>query len=203
MNFYSINIKPVYLRTNDQQSGNIIDNLLPFILTWHMRKNITNYLLAKEGISDSITYATIKVTATAPCYSKNQIPTYTIDWSLTYILNPNTNIIINIQKKHSKNMWSQDELAKVETSYRQHLWEKQIIIHDGKLILQKLIFKIFCFISLIIVPTSLCRKYSAVTMTVPQVVIWENIKLYFVSVYGFGPDLRKDIKNGLKDAITV
>ena len=29
------------------------------------------------------------------------------------------------------------------------------------------------------------EKYSAITTSVPQAVTWENIKLYFVSVYGF------------------
>ena len=56
MHLYSINTKPIDLRTNSQHSSSIIDKLLPFEFPWHMRKNLTNYLLAKLGISDFPTY---------------------------------------------------------------------------------------------------------------------------------------------------
>ena len=54
IHFYSIDIKPVSLRTNAQHISAIIDNLLPFGFHWRMRENLTNYLLAKSGISDSL-----------------------------------------------------------------------------------------------------------------------------------------------------
>ena len=38
MHFYSIDIKPVALRTNAQKSSAIIDNLLPFVFPLNMRK---------------------------------------------------------------------------------------------------------------------------------------------------------------------
>ena len=48
------------------------------------------------------------------------------------------------------------------------------------------------------------EKSSAITMPVSQAFIWENIKLYFVSVYGFsGPVYERTSTNGLKDVITV
>ena len=57
-------------------------------------------------------------------------------------------------------MWSQDKLAKVETSYRQHLQEQRIMLYDGKLIILKPISQNVYFISLISVPTPLRRKIS-------------------------------------------
>ena len=66
------------------------------------------------------------------------------------------------------------------------------MLHGGKLIILKAIFQNVYFISIIIVPTSFCRKYSAIIMLVPQAVTWENIKLYFVSVYGFLAWLTKE-----------
>ena len=121
MHFYSIYIKPVSLRTNAQQISTIIENLLPFIFPWNIQRNITNYLLEKSIISDSFTYATSKITETEQCYFTNQSPASTINWSSAYLLDPNTNTIINLLKQHSKHKWSQDELVKVETSYLQHL----------------------------------------------------------------------------------
>ena len=48
------------------------------------------------------------------------------------------------------------------------------------------------------------EKASAITMTVPQAITWENIKLYFVSVYGFSvPVYERASKNGLNDVLTV
>ena len=83
--FYSINIKPVSLRTNSYHSSTILDNLLPFGFPWHIRKNITNNLLEKLGISDSLTYATSKITETSKCYFTKKSPTSTLGWSPAYI----------------------------------------------------------------------------------------------------------------------
>ena len=53
-------------------------------------------------------------------------------------------------------------------------------------------------------PLHFSEKYSSITMLVPQAVTWDNIKLYFVFVYGFsGPVYKRMSKNGLKDALTV
>ena len=41
-----------------------------------MQENLTNYLLAKSEISDSLTYATREITEIAQCYFKKQSPTY-------------------------------------------------------------------------------------------------------------------------------
>ena len=46
----------------------------------------------------------------------------------------------NILKQYSKDIWSQDGLAAVETIYQQHLQEQRIMPHDRKLILMKPIF---------------------------------------------------------------
>ena len=155
MHLYSINIKPIYLRTNDQQNSTILDNIIPFGFPWHMKINITNYSLAKSGLSDSLTYATRKITDTEKYYFTKKIPTSTLNWISAYISNPNTATIINRLKEHSKHMWSQDEPAKFETSYQKRLREQRIIVYDGKLIILKPIFQNVRFISLIIVHTSL------------------------------------------------
>ena len=63
--------------------------------------------------------------------------------------------MINKLKQYSEDMWIQDELTTVETSYQQHLREQRIILQDGKLIILKPIFQNVRFISLIIVHTSL------------------------------------------------
>ena len=76
-----------------------------------MRKYLTNCLLAKSGISDSLTYATSKITETAHFYFKKQSPTYMLYWSYAYISDPNTDIIINLIKQYSKHMWIQYKLA--------------------------------------------------------------------------------------------
>ena len=124
VHFYSIYIKPVALGTNAQQSSTILENLLSFGFPWHIRRNITNYLLAKLGISDSLTYATREITEIAQCNFTKQSSTSTLYCLSAYISDPNTYTIINILRKNSKHMWSQNELAKVETSYRQHTQEK-------------------------------------------------------------------------------
>ena len=95
MNFYSIEIKPVALRTNAQHSSTILDNLLIFGFTWSIQENFTNYLLEKSGILDSLTYATRKITETEQCYFTKQIPTSKLDWSSTCISDPNTDTMIN------------------------------------------------------------------------------------------------------------
>ena len=169
-----------------------------------MQKNITNYLLEKSVISDSLTYATSKITSTAQCDFIKQSPTSTLYLSSSYISDPNTDIIINILKQYSKDMWSQYKLSTVETRYRQHLQEQRIMLHDVKLILLKPIFKNVRLMSLIVVTTSIFRKSSSITMLVPQTVTWENIKLYSVSVYGFsGMIYEKISKNELKDTLTM
>ena len=117
MNFYSIVINPVALGNNAQHSSAILKNLIPFVFPWRLRGNITNYLLAKSGISDSLTYATSKITETSQCYFTNKSPTSILYWSSTYILYPNTDTMINKLKQDSKYMWSQNKLAKVENSY--------------------------------------------------------------------------------------
>ena len=50
MHFYSIGIKPVSLRTNAQKNSAIIDNLLPLVFPWHMRKiSLTTYWRNQES----------------------------------------------------------------------------------------------------------------------------------------------------------
>ena len=66
--------------------------------------------------------------------------------------------MINKLKQYSEDMWIQDELTTVETSYQQHLREQRIILQDGKLIILKPIFQNVRFVSIIIVLTTLCRN---------------------------------------------
>ena len=48
------------------------------------------------------------------------------------------------------------------------------------------------------------EKSSSITMPFPRAVTWENIKLYFVSMYGFsGPVYERASKNGLKYVLNV
>ena len=72
--FYSIDIKPVALRNNYQHSSAILNNLTSFRFPMRMRRNLTNYLLEKSGIADSLTYATNKINETTQCYFTKQRP---------------------------------------------------------------------------------------------------------------------------------
>ena len=198
MHFYSIDIKPVSLRTNAKKWRHYWQpSTISIPLAY--AENLTNYLLEKSGISDFLTYATRNITETSHCCFKKKIPTSTIDWSYTYISDPNTNFIINIIKQHSKHMWIQDKLATVKTIYWQHLWEQRIILHDGKLILLKLIFKNVRFISIIIVPNSLRRKIFIHYHAVPTGGHMGEYKtLFCLHVRFFWTGLRKGVKEWVK-----
>ena len=67
MHLYSIGIEPASIGANSQHSSAIIDNILPFGFPCHMWKNISNYLLEKSGILDSLPYTTREFTEIAQC----------------------------------------------------------------------------------------------------------------------------------------
>ena len=93
-------------------------------------------------------------------------------------------------------MWIHNKLATVETIYWKHLRGQQIILYYGKQILLKPISQNVCF--------HYYHFTHSITMPVRQAVTWENIKLYFVSIYGFSIPVKERIsKKGLKDALTV
>ena len=101
-------------------------------------------------------------------------------------------------------MWSQDELAKVETRYQQHLREQRIMLHDGKLIIKKPKPQNVCFISLIIVPTPLCRKIFSYYHAGPTGRHMGEYKTLFrICLRFFGPVYGRMSKNGLNYALTV
>ena len=80
MHFYSNDIKPVALRKNAQYSSAIIDSLIIFVFPWRMWGDLTNYLLAKSGISDSLTYPIREITETVQCDFTKQSPIPTLYW---------------------------------------------------------------------------------------------------------------------------
>ena len=96
-------------------------------------------------------------------------------------------------------MWVKYELATVETIYQQHLREQQIMLHDGKLIILKLIFQHVRFISLIIVPTSFrIQIFSHYHAGPTGGHMGEYETLFYIRLQFFWTGLQKDFKEWVK-----
>ena len=193
--FYSI----YHTSLSQALDGSTLNYLLPFIFPWNLRKSVFDLALQCSGISDNLEFSTSELIDTAQCYFTKSVNTATLYWSSSYVLDQSMGLMLNILRTNSKHTWSKDELSRVDTAYKQHLWENIIVSCNGKLILLKPIFQNFRSIGLIVFPTSLIQnKISHYHARPTGGHMGEYKTLFRIRLRFFWPISREDMKEWVK-----
>ena len=134
----------------------------------------------------------------AQWYLNSVSPSSLLDWKSAYSEDVDTNKIRATLRTHKSISIPAAVIQNVHTSYRNHIKKGHIVLLGEKLLLFKPINMDTKFISLILVPLSICRKLFDHYYAGPSGGHMGEYKtLYRLRLRFFWPGLRKMIKNGL------